>query len=212
MGVDPAIASRRSAWNTLLFVAACVPAAASQLHKEHTLASQRQPIDQNRLNLTLSVFQSIFALIVSPLLMPLQGLASGINWTGMYSSRQTSANFIDGLKCFAGTLDETTQNSLYPESASCRFLWLVALIHVLSIIVAGVAVERLVYRGALRLIHICISGGFILAIAAMYSYEIVTPFHIYGYISHTTNLIAAIIVLIGVSVFRSFFFNPLADI
>jgi len=81
-GVDPAIASTRSAWNTILFVAACVPAAASQLHKEHTLANQRQPIDQNRLNLTLSVFQSIFALIVSPLLLPLQGLASGINWTG----------------------------------------------------------------------------------------------------------------------------------
>ena len=81
-GVDPAIASTRSAWNTILFVAACVPAAASQLYKEHTLATQRQPIDQNRLNLTLSVFQSIFALIVSPLLMPLEGLASGIHWTG----------------------------------------------------------------------------------------------------------------------------------
>ena len=122
----------------------------------------------------------------------------------MYPSKQTSANFIDGFKCFAfGTLDEATQMSLYPESASCRFLWLVALIHVLSIVVAGVAVERLVYRGALRLIHICISGGFILSIAAMYSYEIVTPSHIYGYISHTTNLVAAIILLVGLQMHNS---------
>ena len=89
-GVDPAIASTRSAWNTILFVVACVPAAASQLHKEHTLANQRQPIDQNRLNLTLSVFQSIFALIVSPLLMPLQGLAKGRAWTGVSASSSLS--------------------------------------------------------------------------------------------------------------------------
>ena len=121
----------------------------------------------------------------------------------MYPSKATSANFIDGLRCFAGTLDKATEMSLYPEPATCRFLWLVAIVHVLSIIVAGVAVERLVYRGALRLLHICISGGFILAIAAMYSYEIVTPFHIYGYISHTTNLIAAIILLVGLQMHNS---------
>ena len=198
-GADPAIAPTRSAFNTLLFAAACIPAAASQLHKEHTLASQRQPVDPNRLNLALSIFSSIFALIVSPLLMPLQGLAAGVNWTGIYPSRKTSANFLDGLKCFAGTLDEATETTLYPESASCRFLWLVALLHVLAIIIAGVAVERIVYRGATKLIHLAISVGFVLAITAMYMYEIIDNSHIYGPIAYSSAFIAATIALIGLS-------------
>ena len=198
-GADPAIAPTRSAFNTLLFAAACIPAAASQLHKEHTLASQRQPVDPNRLNLALSIFSSIFALIVSPLLMPLQGLAAGVNWTGIYPSRKTSANFLDGLKCFAGTLDEATETTLYPESASCRFLWLVALLHVLAIIIAGVAVERIVYRGATKLIHLAISAGFVLAITAMYMYEIIDNSHIYGPIAYSSAFIAATIALIGLN-------------
>ena len=33
--------------------------------------------------------------------------------------------------------------------------------------------------------------------------EIVTPSHIYGYISHTTNLIAAIILLVGLQMHNS---------
>ena len=202
-GVDPAIASTRSAWNTLLFAAACIPAAASQLHKEHTLASQRQPVDPNRLNLALSIFSSIFALIVSPLLMPLQGLAAGINWTGIYPSKETSSNFLDGLKCFAGTLDETVQSTLYPESASCRFLWLVVLLHVLAIIIAGVAVERIVYRGATKLLHLCISAGFVLAITAMYSYEIIDSSHIYGPIAYGSHFVAATIALIGLHMHSS---------
>jgi len=203
-GVDPAIASKRSAWNTIIFALSCVPAAASQLYKEHTLAHLRQPVDPNRINCLLSFFQFIFAMIVSPLLYPLQGLANGDNWTALYPSKQTSQNFSDGIQCLiTGTLDEAKATSLYPEPAYCEYAWVVVLIHVFGIITVGYAVERIVEKGATRLVHRAISGGFILAIIAMYAYEVIDPSVKYGPISHATNLCAATIVVFGSEMYHS---------
>ena len=197
-GVDPAIAAKRSAWNTLLFAFSCVPAAASQLYKEHTLAHFRQPVDPNRLNFLLSSFQFIFAMIVSPLLYPLQGLANGDNWTALYPSKQTSQNFWDGFECLVtGTIDEAKASSLYPEPAYCKYSWVVVLVHVFGIIVVGYAVERIAERGATRMVHRAISCGFVLAVVAMYIYEVVDPSVKYGPVAHTTNLFAASIILFG---------------
>ena len=203
-GVDPAIATKRSAWNTIIFALSCIPAAASQLYKEHTLAHLHQPVDPNRINCLLSFFQFIFAMIVSPLLYPLQGLANGDNWTALYPSKQTSQNFSDGIQCLiTGTLDEAKATSLYPEPAYCEFAWVVVLIHVFGIIAVGYAVERIVEKGATRLVHRAISCGFILATIAMYVYEVIDPSVKYGPISHATNLCAATIVVFGSEMYHS---------
>ena len=66
----------RTAYNTIVFCLAAIPSAMSQLYKEHTMTRIRQPIDRNKLNLVLSIFQLLFAVVVSPLAYGLQGESS----------------------------------------------------------------------------------------------------------------------------------------
>lgn len=66
----------RTAYNTIVFCLAAIPSAMSQLYKEHTMTRIRQPIDRNKLNLVLSIFQLLFAVVVSPLAYGLQGKSS----------------------------------------------------------------------------------------------------------------------------------------
>ena len=61
------VTAERTAYNTVLFCVETVPAAMSQLYKEHTLARFRRSVDRTALNLTLSVLQLLFAVVVSPL-------------------------------------------------------------------------------------------------------------------------------------------------
>ena len=199
-GLDPAVAYRRSAVNTVLYGLACVPAAASQLFKDRTLAHFHQPVDPNRLNFLLSSFQFVFVMIVSPLLYPLQGLAMGEGWIGLYPSRLTSLNFQDGSRCLlvgGSPWDEQGAASPYPEAASCDLAWLVLILHVLGILAVGFAVERIVEYGATTLLHRAITMGFALATATMYAYEVLDPSVNYGPVSHGWNLACAVLVAFG---------------
>ena len=133
----------RTAYNTIVFCFAAIPASMSQLYKEHTLTRLRQPIDRNTLNLVLSIFQLLFAIVVSPLAYGLQGMGDGDNWTTLYPSKRIGENFSHGMSCFLGTLDEEIMKSGYPETAECRWSAALVILHVLSIIMVGVAIDKL---------------------------------------------------------------------
>jgi len=78
----------RTAYNTIVFCLAAIPAAMSQLYKEHTLTRIRQPIDRNQLNMVLSIFQLLFAIVVSPLAYGSQGMGEGPEWKTLYPSKK----------------------------------------------------------------------------------------------------------------------------
>jgi hypothetical protein len=96
------------------------------------------------LNILLSIFQFIIASMVSPLLFGLQGLGAAGDWTDLYPSSSFKQNFSDGLKCFFGGLSEDEQENKYPEEAHCKYALPLVVIHVLSIIFVGVAVDKIV--------------------------------------------------------------------
>ena len=143
----------RTAYNTIIYCLASIPAAVSQLYKEHTLTQLRQPVDRDTLNLVLSIFQLLFAIIVSPLAYGLQGMGDGDNWTSLYPSKSIGDNFHHGLMCFAGVLDESTMKEGYPEPATCRWSLLLVFGHALSIVMVGISCDKLaaatkvMYRG-----------------------------------------------------------------
>ena len=170
----------RTAINSIVFALASVPAAASQLYKEHVFIQHKQPVDATYLNVILSTFQFIFILIVSPLVYTLQGMAAPGHWTLLYPSTQFSANFIDGLKCFFGLLDDDTAENGYAEPAECHLSLLIVIFHVLSIVMVGVAVDKIVHAGATKVMYRGVSVGIILAVIAMYIYDLHDPDFNYG--------------------------------
>jgi len=128
-----------TACSTLMFIASCIPAAASQLYKQQTISSFAQPIDGKLLNWIISCVSLAFAVLISPLIYSLQGIAAGTDestssWVKLYPSRDLSRNFLNSIKCLTGTLSEEIQESGYPEEAECNFAWVVMLLHVWSIL------------------------------------------------------------------------------
>jgi len=151
-----------------MFAASFFPAAASQLLKEQMMMDYRQPVDDNQLNLVLNAGQLIFVAILSPLLYPLQGLASGPKWIQDYPARDTSINFLDGLLCFFGVLDEQQMNS-FAEVPSCgpisSFL---VIVHVVSTLLMTQAVCKLVLLGVNA--YQCMIGGTLVGGLGMWLY------------------------------------------
>jgi hypothetical protein len=192
----------RTALNTMLFTVACIPAAASQLYKEHVFLSHKQPVDANKFNLLLSVFQFFFLLIVSPLVYILQGLGIRGDWTSMYPSAQISANFADGMKCFLGTLSEEDQESAYPEDATCDYSMAIVVAHVMSIIIIGVAVDKIVNAGATKIMYRGISAGIILAVVALYTYDIHDPDFNYGPVIDSLHFMCTLTLILGSEVYH----------
>lgn len=192
----------RRAYNTIIFTLGCIPAAASQLYKEHALLQYRQPVDANSVNLVLSVFQLSMAMILSPLVYTLQGLGAGPDWVSLYPSMGTSENFIDGLKCFLGVLDPDLAESAYPEPARCQWSLAIVLLHVLSTVVVGVAVDKIVHAGAIKVMYRGVSAGVILAILAMYVYEYFDPFLNYGSTVNSLHLTCTVLLIVGSEVYH----------
>ena len=96
------------------------------------------------LNLLLSVFQFLIASVLSPLLFGLQGVGARGDWTELYPSSEFSENYADGLKCFFWGLSEDDQMSKYPEEAHCKYSMALVMLHVFSIILVGIAVDKIV--------------------------------------------------------------------
>jgi hypothetical protein len=192
----------RTAYNSLVFALACVPAAASQLYKEHVFLQHKQPVDASYLNVVLSILQFTFIMIVSPLVYTLQGMAAPGQWTKLYPSIQFSANFFDGLKCFMGTLSEEREAHGYAESAICHHSLIVVLAHVLCIIMVGVAVDKIVHAGATKVMYRGISAGIILAVISMYIYDLYDPDFNYGPSIDGLHFICTTLIIIGSEVYH----------
>lgn len=192
----------RTAANTLLYVCSCFPAAASQLYKEHIFLHYKQPVNMDLLNLLLSVFTFIFALIMSPLLFGLQGLGESGDWTKLYPSEDFSENFSDGIMCFANILKEDDQLHKYPDDARCKFTFLLTILYAFSVIGVGVAVDKIVNAGATPVTHRGISAGIILAVLCMYWYDLNIPYFSYGPLVDSLNLVSLVLLVLGSEVYH----------
>jgi hypothetical protein len=190
----------RTAYNTIVFCMASIPAAISQLYKEHTLTRLRQPIDRNSLNLVLSIFQLVFAIVVSPLAYGLQGMGDGMNWTSQYPSTGIGENFSHGLACFMGTLDDETMRNGYPEVAECRWSGALVLLHVLSIIMVGIAIDKL--AAATKVMYRGVSMGIILAVILMFWYQIHDKWSEYGRLVSFFHLASTIVLIVGAEIYH----------
>ena len=193
----------RVAYNSLFFVAACIPAAASQLYKEHVFLQYRQPVNVHKLNSLLSVFEFIFASVLSPLVFTLQGLGSkSSTWYNLYPSSDFSENFLDGLKCFFRVLSEDDQLEKYPEEAQCDWVLLLTIFHAICIICVGMAVDKIVSAGSTKMTHRGISAGTILAVSFMAVYDFQIVEFSYGPFVDGLNLFCLILLILGSEIYH----------
>ena len=137
----------QTALNTLLFVSSCIPAAASQLYKEHIFLQYKQPVQPDYLNFVLSLFQIIFASIMSPLVYTLLGFAAADDWPKLYPSSEFSKNFAEGFQCFIGILSTEREKHGYHDEADCSRTFPLLIMYCFSVISVGVAVDKIVNGG-----------------------------------------------------------------
>lgn len=190
----------RTAYNTIVFCLAAIPSAMSQLYKEQTMTRIRQPIDRNKLNMVLSIFQLLFAVVVSPLAYGLQGMGDGVGWTTLYPSKQIGENFSHGLSCFLGTLDEDTMLNGYPEAAQCSWSWLLVLLHVFSIVMVGVSIDKL--SAATKVMYRGVSMGIMMAVFFMFIYQIRDQWCEYGVLVSAFHLTSTFVLIIGAEIYH----------
>lgn len=192
----------QTAYNTLIYVSSCIPAAASQLYKESVFSHHKQPVDSNHLNLLLSAFQFIIALITAPLVYGLQGLEAKKHWQHVYPPATFSANFWDGSKCFFGLLNEQQALHAYADAAHCKFSFGLVVLHVLSIIVVGVAVDKILQAGATKVMYRGISVGIFVAVLSMYTYDQSIPDYNYGPAMDSITLACLLLLIVGAEVYH----------
>lgn len=160
----------QTAYNTLLFTVNAIPAAASQVYKEKLFLQHKRPVDPNYFNLVMSSFQVVMILLISPFVYVLQGLGTDLEdglWYKLYPSSGLGTNFLEGLQCFIGTLPTQTAQSAYIEEAKCSYSLWITVLHVLCIILVGVAVDKIVISGATKVLYRGISAGVAVAVIAM---------------------------------------------
>jgi hypothetical protein len=192
----------RTAQNTFLFAASSIPAAVSQLYKEHTFLQHKQPVNPDVLNMILSVFQFTFVMIISPLVFFLQGLGCNGDWAALYPSSDIGENFQHGLQCFMGTIDPHVAKSAYHTEALCDYSMLFVILHVTSVMMVGVAVDKIVHAGATKVLYRGISAGIMLAVITMYIYDIGDPDFDYGDVVDNLNLLCTLLLILGAEVYH----------
>jgi CRT-like, chloroquine-resistance transporter-like len=189
----------RTAVQTLFYVSSCIPAAASQLYKEHVFLQYKQPVNMELLNMLLSIFQFILASILSPLAFVLQGLGFRDDWTHAYESSQFGDDAVDAIRCFFG---QSSRDADYPEEARCSFVGILVFFHVLSVASVGVAVDRIVNAGATKVMYRGISAGIILAVLVMHVYDMRTPTFNYGPAVDALNFACLIMLIVGTEIYH----------
>jgi hypothetical protein len=192
----------QTAYNTMLFVSSCIPAAASQLYKEHIFLQYKQPVQSDYINFILSAFQFIFASIMAPLVYTLQGLAATEDWPNLYPSSGFSTNFKEGFQCFVGNLDEDRASDGYDDSAECDFSIAFVLLYSFSIIAVGVAVDKIVNAGATKVMYRGVSAGIIASVLCLYTYDMHTSRFNYGPAIDSSNLVCVLLLVVGSEVYH----------
>jgi hypothetical protein len=191
----------QTAYNTMLFVSSCIPAAASQLYKEHIFLQYKQPVQPDYLNFVLSVFQLIFTSIMSPLVFAMQGLGAGDDWSS-YPSAGFSKNFVEGVQCFLGSLDKDRALEGYADPANCDFSLGLVLLYSFSIISVGVAVDKIVNAGATKVMYRGVSAGIIVSVICLYTYDMHIPEFNYGPAIDSLNLVCLLLLIVGSEVYH----------
>jgi len=168
---DEGVPTKQASYNTILFTVSTIPAAASQLYKENTLLRHKHPIDPNYFNLVLSIFQFFIIFILSPLVFRLQGLGMSSNeeddpWYELYPSRNVGINFLEGLECFL-EIQQDHETTRREHEAHCFCSWVLALIHVVCIVLVGIAVNKIVKAGATSVLFRVVNAGILVAATAM---------------------------------------------
>jgi len=192
----------QTAYNTILFVSSCIPAAASQLYKEFIFHQYKQPVQQDYLNFVLSIFQLIFASIMSPLVYMLLGFAASDDWTELYPSSEFSKNFAEGFQCFIGILDEEEANNGFHDEASCSHLFSLVAMYSFSVIFVGVAVDKIVNGGATKVMYRGVSAGIITSVISLYMYDLHIPDFNYGAVIDSLNLFCLILLVLGSEIYH----------
>lgn len=192
----------QTAYNTMLFVSSCIPAAASQLYKEHIFLQYKQPVQPDYINFILSVFQFCFASIMAPLVYTLQGLAATDDWPNLYPSTGFSTNFMEGFQCFLGNLDEDRASDGYDDAAECDFSIALVLLYSFSIIAVGVAVDKIVNAGATKVMYRGVSAGIIASVLCLYTYDMYIPRFSYGPAIDSLNLVCVLLLVVGSEVYH----------
>jgi hypothetical protein len=183
-------------------VSSCIPAAASQLYKEHVFLQYKQPVNMTYMNLLLSVFEFVFCLILSPLVFELQGLGAPGRWASLYPSSKFGENFLDGLRCFFRTLSHDDQENKYYDDARCDYAMGLVVLHAFSIVAVGVAVDKIVNAGATKVMYRGMSAGIVVAVLCMHTYDMhITEFS-YGPAIDGLNLACLIILILGSEVYH----------
>jgi len=213
------IMTDRTAWNTILFACSCIPAAISQMYKEHSLITHARPVNSNCLNFMLSTFSFFFALVLSPLFYALQGFAatpqiyndlpndishsiSVQSWIHLYPSSQMKANFHDAGQCVTGTLNQGTQIGGYAEAANCNFTWGLLLINVWAVLTVSYAVDKICNAGAMKIMHRGISAGILTGFSVMMYYQTFVKDFDYGFIHSSWHIACVIVLLMGSEVYH----------
>ena len=192
----------QTCYNTILFVSSCIPAAASQLYKEHIFLQYKQPVKADLLNFILSVFQLIFASIMSPLVYPLLGLKASEEWTTLYPSSGFSKNVMEAAQCFIGGLDKERAEDGYTDEAKCDYSLSLVLLHSFSIIAVGLAVDKIVNAGATKVMYRGVSAGIIVSVSSLYAYDMTIPDFSYGPAIDSLNLVSVLLLVIGSEVYH----------
>jgi len=190
----------RTAFNTIVFCFAAIPATMSQLYKEHTLTRLRQPIDRDSLNMVLSIFQLVVALCISPIAYCLQGMGTGIGWEELYPSKGMSTNFLNGLRCALGSLDTDTMEHGYEEEAECQYSAGLILLHVLSIIMVGVAIDKLAM--STKIMYRGVSMGIIFAVIFMFWVQRQNEWVQYGPLVNCLHILSTIVLIVGAEIYH----------
>mmetsp|Transcript_41910 Transcript_41910/g.100987 ORF Transcript_41910/g.100987 Transcript_41910/m.100987 type:complete len:521 (-) Transcript_41910:3359-4921(-) len=192
----------QTAYNTLLFVSSCIPAAASQLYKEHVFLQHKRPIQADHLNMVLSIFQLIFASIMAPLVYNLQGLAASKHWPKLYPSSGITKNIQEGIQCFFGSLDEDQALNGYEDEALCDYSLGLVLGYSFSIIAVGVAVDKIVNAGATKVMYRGVSAGIVLSSIILFLYDESIPDFSYGPAIDSLNLVCVLLLILGAEVYH----------
>jgi hypothetical protein len=106
------------------------------------------------------------------------------------------------LKCFFGYLSDGDQENKYPEEARCDYTMGLVIIHVLSIIFVGIAVDKIVNAGATKVMYRGVSAGIIVSVICMHLYDLHIPDFSYGASIDGLNLICLILLILGSEVYH----------